>query len=59
MSAQFRCTTLGFTLSLGFKNDAMVPFETCKNGILHPNAPATEKIRVDFLDEPLIGFGLI
>ena len=45
MSVQFRCTTLGFRLSLGFKNDAIVPYRTCTNGILHLDAPAIEKIR--------------
>ena len=59
LSVQFRCTTLGFPLSLGFKNDAMIPYRVCTNGILHLDAPATEKIRIDFIDETLIGFGLI
>ena len=51
LSVQFRCTTLGFPLSLGFKNDAMIPYRVCTNGILHLDAPATEKIRIDFIDE--------
>ena len=59
MSVKFRCTTCGFPLSLGFKNDATVPLETFKNGILHLDAPTTEKIRIDFTDKPLIGFSLI
>lgn len=33
--------------------------EPAKNGILHLEAPVTEKIRIDSIDEPLIGFGLI
>jgi len=31
MSAQFRCTTLGFPLSLGFKNDTTAPIGSAKN----------------------------
>ena len=31
MSVQFRCTTLGLFVKSGFKNDAIVPYRTCKN----------------------------
>lgn len=59
MSVQFRCTTHSFPLSLEFKNDAIVPYRTCTNGILRLDAPAIEKIRIDFIDAPLISFSLI
>ncbi len=48
-----------YPLSLDSKNDAAGPLWTRKNGILHLNVPAIEKIRFAFTDMPLFGFGLI
>ncbi len=48
-----------YALSLDSKNNATGPLWTCKNGILHLNVPAIEKIRFAFIDKPLFGSGLI
>ncbi len=48
-----------YALSLNSKMMQQPPIGPCKNGILHLNAPAIEKIRFAFIDKPLFGFGLI
>ncbi len=48
-----------YPLSLDSKKDATDPLWIRKNGILHLNAPAIEKIRFAFIDKPfwaLFGF---